>query len=105
MRAPYDVLISQADDGGFVVRVGCKTLVYERSSILRLLGEVEAYFNDPNKVIADRSKEYGWPAVAAERSAMAESGGMGEVSVGSLGAPVDMYSPSSDKGLGPRRVL
>lgn len=59
MRAPYDVTISQVDDGSFIVRVGCMTLTFIDAPTL--LANLKNYYADPKETIAQYEKAFGWP--------------------------------------------
>jgi hypothetical protein len=60
VKAPYDVNLTQLDDGSILVRVGCKLLSY-RPRDPELLADLTAYFNDPQATIKRFSGAFGWP--------------------------------------------
>lgn len=59
MKALWEIAISQVDNGGYIVRAGCKTLVYV--DLEQLLADLLAYFRDPEKVAAAMSEKH-WPS-------------------------------------------
>lgn len=66
MRAPHTIVLDQTDDGAFIVRAGCKTLVY--MSLPTLLDALRDYYTDPVGVVAALSRIHGWgpPAPAPQ---------------------------------------
>lgn len=56
MRAPYLVTITQLDDKTFVVQVGCKSLSFTAFPAT----ELSRYFENPDAVIVEYSKRFGW---------------------------------------------
>ena len=60
MKAPYDVNLTQLDDGSILARVGCKLLSY-RPRDPQLFADLKAYFDDPEEAIKRFSAGFGWP--------------------------------------------
>jgi len=58
MKAPYEVRIQQLDNEGALVAVGCKILAF--SSLAIALEQIGLYFENPEKVIAEYARRYGW---------------------------------------------
>ena len=86
MKAPYDVNLTQLDDGSIIVRVGCKLLSYRPrdfpvGSFWDLFADLKAYFDDPEGTIKRFSAGFGWP--------------LGTL-VGQTAQPPDPYRPFRD---------
>lgn len=93
MRAPYPVTLTQADDGTFIVRVGCKTLTFPN---LDMLGdELRAYFAAPGETIVRYEKAFGWPSGPAVESAYS---GLNDLDVPIAGAAVGRIPASAYQG-------
>jgi len=60
-KAPYEVRLSQLDDGSVLVHVGCKVLSY-RHDDPQLAADVVEYFQDPGGMVRRFSAAFGWLA-------------------------------------------
>lgn len=45
---------------GFIIKVGCKLLVYQRTQLVQLLMDIEAYIKDPAGTEKRLAKKWGW---------------------------------------------
>lgn len=52
---PYPVEIKPADNAGYIVKVGCQTLVY--TDVSELVGHLEEYLTDPEGTIKTHEEE------------------------------------------------
>lgn len=52
---PYSVEIKPADNAGYIVKVGCQTLVY--TDVSELVGHLEEYLTDPEGTIKTHEEE------------------------------------------------
>ncbi len=58
MKIPYTIQIDGTDNGGFIVKVGCRTLTYKsQENLLDALGE---YLATPLVVADEYAKTFGW---------------------------------------------
>lgn len=53
----YNINISKADNG-FIVKVGCKTLVFEQQPTM--ISELSRFLSDPHAVEKEYRQKYGW---------------------------------------------
>ena len=52
---PYPVEIKPADNAGYIVKVGCQTLVF--TDVRELVGHLEEYLTDPEGTIKTHEEE------------------------------------------------
>lgn len=76
-KVPWGITLTQVDNGGLIVQVGCKHLVFEDP--LMAIRELGRLYEQPNSVIEEYSRKYGWPTEALvnrreEAAAIAASG-------------------------------
>jgi hypothetical protein len=58
MKVLYEVRLTQVDNGGLIVNVGCKTLVF--TSVAIAMQELSLFFENPDATIDEYAKRYGW---------------------------------------------
>jgi len=71
-KAPYDVRLTQLDDGSVLVTVGCKVLSY-RHDDPQLAADVVEYFRDPGGMVRRFSAAFGWAIESPEQPAQANA--------------------------------
>ncbi len=76
MKAPHLVRISQVDNGGFIVTVGCRDLVY--MDLEQLIIDLRRYYDSPAEMVDEMAKKHGWDkeAEAVASPYRGESGGL-----------------------------
>ena len=58
MKIPYTIQIDGTDNGGFIVKVGCRTLTFKNQE--NLLSALETYLENPEIVADGYAKTFGW---------------------------------------------
>jgi hypothetical protein len=64
VKAPYDVTLSQCDDGSIIVRVGCKVITFVNTAEMTV--HLHRYFTDPEATIREFEARYGWKTDVGE---------------------------------------
>jgi len=65
MEKIHSIRIEQVDNG-YIVNVGCKTLVFGEK--VELIHELESYINNPKVKEAEYNEKYGWLENTVEES-------------------------------------